>query len=174
MKEKIIIDLNEKILEFVNKEISITKDDFREKIKNIVEFTLLEEKLSFDKTYISIDATDSENIRKINCEFRGIDKSTDVLSFPIFTKEELEVQNNLSDDKKIKELELGDIILCLDIVKEHSIEYKTGILREILYMITHGVCHLVGHDHIEESDKIKMRTLEEKVLSKLGVSNEKE
>lgn len=171
MEEKIVIDLNEKIVEFVNQETEISKEDLRDKINNIIKLVLIEEKLDFEKIYISIDAVNKDEIQKINCEFRGIDKATDVLSFPIFTKEEFEFQNNLSNDKKMKEVELGDIVLCLDVVKEHSTEYGTGILREVLYMITHGVCHLVGYDHIEDDDKIKMRALEEKVLSKLGVSN---
>ena len=74
------------------------------------------------------------------------------------------------EDKKIRELELGDIIICLDVVEEHSKEYGTGLLREILYMITHGVSHLLGFDHIEENDKVEMRAFEEKILGKLGVN----
>lgn len=164
------VDLNDEIIDFVNSEKLDLKIDLKEAINNIVKFVLEEENLNFENVFISIDCTDADNIRKINKEYRGIDKKTDVLSFPIFEKEEL---RNLSDaqdeDKKIKEVELGDIILCLDVVKEHSIEYQTGLLREVLYMITHGVCHLVGHDHIIESDKVKMRAVEEKVLSKIGV-----
>ena len=76
---------------------------------------------------------------------------------------------NKEVDKKIKHIELGDIILCLDVVEEQSIEYGTGFLREILYMITHGMCHLVGYDHIEPEDKKEMRTKEEKILKRIGV-----
>ena len=164
------VDLNDEIIDFVNSEKLDLKIDLKEAINNIVKFVLEEENLNFENVFISIDCTDAENIRKINKEYRGIDKKTDVLSFPIFEKEELRNLSNVEDeDKKIKEVELGDIILCLDVVKEHSIEYQTGLLREVLYMITHGVCHLVGHDHIIESDKVKMRAVEEKVLSKIGV-----
>ena len=59
----------------------------------------------------------------------------------------------------------------MPIVEEHSIEYGTGILREMLYMITHGVAHLLGFDHIQAEDKKNMRTFEEKILSKIGVDN---
>ncbi len=164
------VDLNDEIIDFVNSEKLDLKIDLKESINNIVKFVLEEENLNFENVFISIDCTDAENIRKINKEYRGIDKKTDVLSFPIFEKEELRKLSDVQDeDKKIKEVELGDIILCLDVVKEHSIEYQTGLLREVLYMITHGVCHLVGHDHIIESDKVKMRAVEEKVLSKIGV-----
>lgn len=164
------VDLNDEIIDFVNSEKLDLKIDLKEAINNIVKFVLEEENLNFENVFISIDCTDADNIRKINKEYRGIDKKTDVLSFPIFEKEELRNLSDVEDeDKKIKEVELGDIILCLDVVKEHSIEYQTGLLREVLYMITHGVCHLVGHDHIIESDKVKMRAVEEKVLSKIGV-----
>ena len=77
-----------------------------------------------------------------------------------------------ADYNKLKELELGDIILCLDVVEKQSIEYETGILRETLYMITHGVCHLVGYDHIEDDEKIEMRAMEEKILGAIGVEKQ--
>lgn len=170
MDKNIIIDLNEKIVDFINEETDISKEELRKKITDIVSLVLKEENLNFENICISIDCVDKKKIQMLNKEYRDTDRATDVLSFPIFTKDELVEQNQLPDDKKTKEIELGDIILCLDVVKEHSIEYETGILREVLYMITHGVCHLVGHDHIEEDDKIKMRAVEEKVLAKIGVS----
>ena len=77
--------------------------------------------------------------------------------------------SSLEESKKVKELELGDIIICIDVLQEHAIEYQTGILREMLYMITHGVCHLIGYDHEIEEEKKEMRTLEEKILNKIGV-----
>ena len=77
--------------------------------------------------------------------------------------------SSLDDNKKVKELELGDIIICIDVLQEHAEEYGTGILREMLYMITHGVCHLLGYDHMIEDEKKEMRALEEKILEKIGV-----
>ena len=79
----------------------------------------------------------------------------------------------LNHTKKIKEIELGDIVLCLDVIKQQSIEYETGMLREVLYMITHGICHLVGYDHIEESDKVKMRDLEGRALNSVNITKNK-
>ena len=66
-----------------------------------------------------------------------------------------------------EEVSLGDLVLCMDIIEEHSIEYGTGLDREMLYMITHGVCHLLGFDHEVEEDKIKMRAREEEILKGL-------
>lgn len=160
---KIDIDIDEKIISFVNER---TNEDIeiKDTIYDIVEEVLNEQNIFVDMVDVSIQSATSEEIRKINNKYRNIDRATDVLSFPIFTMDELK---NL--DKSIKEIELGDIILCLDVIEKQSIEYGTGIVREILYMITHGMCHLTGHDHEIEEEKIIMRALEEKVLSKVGV-----
>ena len=127
------------------------------------------EELYFDEISVSISSATKDEIKQINKKYSGIDKVTDVLSFPIFTKEELNDIIKKEDAKKIKSLELGDIIVCLDVVKVQAVQYETGILRELLYMITHGMCHLVGYDHIKDEEKKEMRKLEEEILHKLGV-----
>ncbi|MEG1010119.1 MAG: rRNA maturation RNase YbeY, partial [Clostridia bacterium] len=86
---------------------------------------------------------------------------TDVLSFPIFTKEEL-------DNIVLDEIELGDIFLCMDVIYKNSIEYVTGMDRELKYMVVHGILHLLGYDHIEDDDKKIMRKKEEEIILKLG------
>ena len=130
---------------------------------------LKEKNIDKETVSLSISAVSKEEIHKINKEYRNVDRPTDVLSFPIFERSEIDNFSNIDDNKKIKEIELGDIIICIDILEEHAIEYKTGILREILYMITHGVCHLFGYDHEIEEEKKEMRALEEKILKKIGV-----
>ncbi len=162
MNNKIIIDLDENIIKMIN------DVDLKEKIEKIVFFALEEEKINVENVSICITAVSSEEIRKINKEYRNIDKSTDVLSFPIFTKEELNEISSSDKEKKIVQLELGDVILCIDVIKEHAIEYETGIYRETLYMITHSVFHLLGYDHENENEKVIMRQKEEKILEKLG------
>ncbi len=162
------IDLDENIVNYVLEKTNVNIKEYTEKI---VCFALEEQNILIDDVYISINSASKEEIKEINKEYRNIDKSTDVLSFPIFDREEYQRMISQNDeDKKIKELELGDIIICLDVVEEHSKEYGTGLLREILYMITHGVSHLLGFDHIEENDKVEMRAFEEKILGKLGVN----
>ena len=163
------IDLDEKIVNFVYEK---TNKNIKEQIEKIVCFALEEQNILVNDVYICIDSVSKEEIRKINKQYRNIDSVTDVLSFPIFDANEINdiiAQDN--ENKKLKEIELGDIIICLPIVEEHSIEYGTGILREMLYMITHGVAHLLGFDHIQTEDKKNMRTFEEKILSKIGVDN---
>ena len=142
---------------------------FEEIIKKVVSQCFKEENLENSKLNISITLTTPENIKKINKEYRNVDRPTDVLSFPIFSREEIDNFCNLDEEKKVKEMELGDIIICIDILQEHAQEYNTGILREMLYMITHGVCHLLGYDHEIKEEKEQMRELEEKILEKIGV-----
>lgn len=168
IKSDIKIDLDENIVilckESISKEINI-----EEYIRKIVDIIITKEKIFTEEIYVSIMSADKSTIKEYNNKYRGVDRVTDVLSFPIFTKEELDNIKNSSEIKKIKSLELGDIIICLDIVKVQAVEYETGLLRELLYMITHAMCHLVGYDHIEKEDKNQMRSLEEEVLNKIGV-----
>lgn len=163
MKSKIQVDIDEKIIEFINKRTN-ENIEFEDTINKIVENVLNEQGIYVETVDVSIQSATPDEIKEINKEYRNIDRATDVLSFPIFTMDELK---NLNKD--IKEIELGDIILCLDVIEKQAEEYNTGIIREVLYMITHGMCHLTGHDHEVEEEKKVMRDLEEKVLSKVGV-----
>ncbi len=163
---KINIDLDDKLVEFMKKEC---ERDITEDISTIVKTALKEKEIETEEVSISISAVDIDTIHKINKEYRNVDRPTDVLSFPISSREEIDNFHNLDTDKRVKELELGDIIICIDVLQEHAKEYNTGILREMLYMITHGVCHLLGYDHEIEDEKKEMRALEEKILNKIGV-----
>ena len=109
-----------------------------------------------------------EQIRKINNQYRNIDKATDVLSFPMFEKQELDekIENN---DFLCEDI-LGDIVISIEKVKEQAEEYGHSFERELGYMIVHGFYHLMGYDHIEEEDKKIMRPKEEKVLKILNIN----
>ena len=107
--------------------------------------------------------TNPNNIKTINKEFRNIDKETDVLSFPMFEKEEIKnVKSKIPDV-------LGDIVISIDKVKNQAKEYGHSFERELSYMVVHGFYHLMGYDHIEEKDKIEMRKKEENILNKLDI-----
>ncbi len=122
-----------------------------------------EENLKDKKLYVNIVLTNPENIRKMNKEYRNIDKETDVLSFPMFEKYELEERNVLNEDI------LGDIVISIERVKDQANEYGHSFERELSYMAVHGFYHLMGYDHIDEEDKIIMRQKEEVVLEKLKI-----
>ena len=147
-------------------------EEYEKTIKKVLEECYKTENLTNSKLIITITLTTPEKIRQINNEYRQIDKATDVLSFPMFEKTEL--------DEKIKKQEflhedvLGDIIISVQKVEEQAKDYGHSFERELSYMVVHGFYHLMGYDHIEEKDKIIMRPKEENVLSKLGITREKE
>lgn len=163
---RINIDLDENLVNYIQEKCN---RNINSDIKIIIQTALEEKNIENQEVSISISAVDRETIHNINKEYRNVDRPTDVLSFPIFERYEIDNFSSLDDNKKVKELELGDIIICIDVLQEHAIEYGTGILREMLYMITHGVCHLLGYDHEIDEEKVQMRTLEEKILDKIGV-----
>jgi probable rRNA maturation factor len=119
---------------------------------------------------ITITLTTPENIRKINQEYRKVDKATDVLSFPMYERDELEEKIKTQDFKY--EDVLGDIIISINKVEEQAIEYQHSFERELSYMVVHGFYHLMGYDHIEEDDKKVMRPKEEKVLNDLKIKRD--
>lgn len=140
-------------------------ESYQEKIDNLVKIALnLHGIDNLHNVYIGIGVVPKEEIRAINNEHRQIDKETDVLSFPIYTKEEIDDLKNKNVEEDIS---LGDLILCMDVIEEHSIEYNTGLDREMLYMITHGVCHLLGFDHEIAEEKAVMRMREEEILKNI-------
>jgi probable rRNA maturation factor len=143
-------------------DISIDKEieQYTEDIYNIAKIAL--EKIN-KNIYFSIQCITKSEIKDINNKYRNIDNYTDVLSFPVFNPNEIE-------NIKISEIELGDIFLCLEVIDEQSKEYNTGFKRELLYMITHGLCHLLGYDHENQEDKLIMREKEEYILNKIGVN----
>jgi len=134
-------------------------------IRSVLKKCFEVEKINPTSLYVCVTLTTPENIRKINKKYRDIDKPTDVLSFPMFEKKELEKLCNLKE-KYI----LGDIIISIPKVKQQAIEYEHSFEREFAYMLVHGFYHLRGYDHLEEEDKKQMREKEEYILSKLNLS----
>ncbi len=141
--------------------------EYEEIVKKVVEKCFEEEKLENSKLYISITLTTPEHIHEINKQYRNVDKETDVLSFPMFEKEELEekIKNQDFEHEDV----LGDIVISIERVKGQAEEYGHSFEREFSYMIVHGFYHLMGYDHIEEKDKVIMRPKEENILNKLGI-----
>lgn len=152
--------------EIVYKEIK-QEPLYEEIVKNVFEKCFEEENIQNSKMYITVTFTNPENIQKINKEYRNIDKPTDVLSFPMFEKEE--IQEKIKNNDFLHEDILGDIIISIEKVQEQAREYGHSFERELSYMLVHGFYHLMGYDHIEEKDKKEMRTKEEKILKTLNI-----
>lgn len=136
-------------------------------IEKVIGQAFKEEKIENINLYIDIILTNPENIRKINNQYRNIDKETDVLSFPMFEKDEIE--NLINNGNEIEEA-LGDIIISIKKVQEQAEEYGHSFERELAYMLIHGFYHLMGYDHMNEEEKKQMREKEEGVLSKLNIN----
>jgi probable rRNA maturation factor len=140
--------------------------DYIDLIEKVIGQAFLEEDIDNINLYINVILTNPDNIRNINKQYRHIDKETDVLSFPMFEKYEIEEMKN--NGNYIKE-PLGDIIVSIQRVKEQAEEYGHSFEREFAYMLIHGFYHLMGYDHMEEEEKKEMREKEEVVLSKLNI-----
>lgn len=145
-------------------------EEYKELILNVVRECFKTEHLENANMYLNVILTNPENIRKANKEYRNIDKETDVLSFPMFEKDEIEAIISKSKEEKIQINEvLGDIIVSIPKVKEQAIEYGHSTTRELAYMIVHGFYHVMGYDHMNEEEKQEMREKEENVLNKLDI-----
>ena len=154
-----------KIAEILFLDIEEKKEliDFAE---NVLKTCFKEEKIEKLNFYLSVTLTNPEQIHKLNKEYRNVDRATDVLSFPMFEKEEIDKIVSKQIKNPIPEV-LGDIVISIEKVKEQANEYGHSFERELSYMLVHGFYHIMGYDHIEEEDKVKMRAKEEVVLSKL-------
>lgn len=141
-------------------------EELKEFVKNVVQTCFKVEKLLDLNFYLSITLTTPNQIHVLNKEYRNIDKETDVLSFPMFEKNEIDEIVEKRVKNKIPEV-LGDIVISLEKVKEQAQEYEHSFERELSYMIVHGFYHIMGYDHIEEKDKQIMRPKEETVLAML-------
>ncbi len=146
------------------------KKEYEKIIKKVLTQCFKEDQLENTKLSITIILTTPENIHKINKEYRNVDKATDVLSFPIFEKDEL--SQKLQESDFVYEDMLGDIIISMERVKEQAEEYEHSFEREFSYMLVHGFYHLMGYDHIQEEDKKIMRPKEEKILKDLKMDRD--
>ena len=132
-------------------------EELIEKIKDIIIECLDYE--GYDDDYeVSLSFVDNKEI-----QFRGIDRPTDVLSFPM-----------LSDDFDIEleEESLGDIVISLEIAFEQSKEYNHSFEREVCFLVCHSTFHLLGYDHDTEENTKQMREKEEYILNKLNITRE--
>lgn len=154
------------MFEIVYNEIE-EKEEYQKIIQKVLKKCFEEEKMIDSKMMVTITLTNAENIKKINKQYRNIDNATDVLSFPMFERDELEnkIKNRLFEHEDV----LGDIVISIPKVDEQAKEYGHSFERELSYMIVHGFYHLMGYDHIKEEDKKEMRPKEEKILNQLNI-----
>ena len=122
------------------------------------------------KSEISVMFVDNEEIRKLNLEHRGIDRATDVLSFPLFEYDEdgeiIEEDLDFSPDG---EMMLGDIVISLERAKEQAEEYGHSFEREVGFLTVHSMLHLFGFDHMTPEDEEEMFEYQREILDEMGL-----
>lgn len=132
-------------------------------IEGLARFVLSELKCP-ESTDVSISFVSDDRIHELNREYRGIDRPTDVLSF--------ECDNVPFEDEDVsdaEEYELGDVIIATDVALRQTKEFGTTFEEEVFLLVTHGLLHLCGYDHIEDDEAEIMEALERKLLAAWGV-----
>lgn len=121
---------------------------------------------------VSVVLVDDPGIRELNRTFRNVDRSTDVLSFPMI--EAGEDAGELDTDPETGEIFLGDIVISLETARRQAEDFGHSLAREVGYLTVHGCLHLLGYDHEAEAEKQMMRLREEEALGRIGLSREGE
>ncbi len=144
-------------------------EDMLALLTNCIQTTLTEEEFPYDAE-ISFSVTDDEEIRELNLEQRGIDKATDVLSFPM-----LEIEDGvlIIEDTDVMDncVFLGDIVISMPRAEEQAEAYGHSLERELGFLTVHSVLHLLGYDHeLGEREESEMFEKQEAVLQKIGLT----
>lgn len=149
------------------------KVEISEKITGIIEaaIVLCMQKEHLEQAYeVSVIIVDDDGIREINREHRNIDKSTDVLSFPMVEFKDGELISDEGDyDMDEELLFLGDIIISAETAMKQSLEYGHSFEREIAFLTAHSCFHLLGYDHMTKEEEEVMINKQEDVLSEMGL-----
>ena len=150
--------------------------DCHEVAFRVMNAVLDKEKCPYEAT-VDLTLTDDNAIHEINLQQRGIDRATDVLSFPMtqfpvagefdFLEEEMD-----SFDPDSGELMLGDIVISVDHVKVQSEEYGHSLLREFAFLVAHSMYHLIGYDHMTESEAAVMEEKQKNILNDLHINRD--
>ena len=129
--------------------------------------------LDSDLIHIEVVFASQNEMSRLNKQYRGKDKPTDVLSFPMLslTPNQVIVPKDFPHDVNpvTKKIELGSIVICEDIARLHAEEYGHDITREIAFLYVHGMLHLLGYTHEQEKDEEVMVRLGENILEKAGI-----
>ena len=146
----------------------LEQNDYEELINNVLTKAFKEEGLDEINMYVNVILTNPKNIKETNKKFRNIDRETDVLSFPMFERNEIDAIIKEEQKFQVQEV-LGDIMISIQRVEQQAKEYGHSFERELAYMLIHGFYHLMGYDHMNEEEKKEMRAKEETILNLLNI-----
>ena len=147
--------------------------DTEEIARTVVEAALEYEKCPYEAE-VSILLTTDEEVRKLNYSSRGLDRPTDVLSFPMIEFETPGDFDGLEEredcfDPETGELTLGDIVISKEKVLEQAEAYGHSVLREYAFLIVHSVLHLTGYDHMEAKERAMMEARQRQIMEKAEI-----
>ena len=140
---------------------NLPKQAMLDKIEEAAKICLELEEVDSNLTEISLTFVDMEEIQNLNREYRGIDSVTDVLSFPQFESKD--------EFPETGEIIMGDVVICTEKAMLQAEEFGHSPEREIIYLFTHSLLHLMGYDHMEEDEKRIMRQKEEAVMNRIDL-----
>ena len=130
-------------------------------MRRAVEATLAYESINND-VEVSITFTDDESIHDLNLKYRGIDRATDVLSFPL--------EENVKNDRRGGLIMLGDIVISLERAVAQAEEYGHSFQRETAFLCIHSVLHLLGYDHeLGDKEDADMRKRQREIIESIGL-----
>lgn len=136
-------------------------------VENVLQFAAKKENIEVG-TELSVTFVDNARIQEINKEYRNKDAATDVISFAMEEMGEDEIKIIGQDLPRV----LGDIIISIERTKEQADEYGHSFDRELGFLALHGFLHLLGYDHMTESDEKVMFTKQKEILDEYGLSRE--
>jgi probable rRNA maturation factor len=116
---------------------------------------------------VSIRLSDNGEVHDLNRQWRGKDKPTNVLSFPMLEAKKLNALANTDDGEVL----LGDMILAHSVCASEAAEKQVPLSQHVTHLIVHGTLHLLGYDHIDDTEAEHMEALEVKALASLGLPN---
>ncbi len=123
-----------------------------------------------DDVEVSVMLTDNEGIRNLNNLHRGIDRATDVLSFPMFEYDEKgDIHEDYAEFNEMGEIVLGDIVISLERAREQAEQYGHSFEREVGFLTVHSMLHLLGYDHMTHEDEDEMFGYQKEILDKMGL-----
>ena len=148
----------------------IVSDSTIDELNELCSVIMRNEDCNFD-AQISLTFTDNEGIRCINRDYRGIDKATDVLSFPMLEFDDDEVDAEFEMENGL--VLLGDIVISIERAKEQAQEFGHSIRREIAFLTAHSMLHLLGYDHVDDKEGERMMIEKQnEALNALGITRD--
>ncbi len=150
--------------------------DFENKANKVILEALTMHDMPYD-CVVSVSIVSEESIQNLNKDSRGIDRITDVLSFPNLEYETIGDFSICEDDDMYydlfdpdsEQLILGDIVICYKRASEQAVEYGHSLEREMLFLVAHSILHLLGYDHMEDEEREVMEAKQRQILDNLGI-----